>query len=265
MTEQRPSIGIEIELPWKVMLARKDPRAAEILAQRRNYWLTQDEERDTIQAALDELDAEYKPKIIAAHSAGIGKGNDGYAEFALKPHYDVEPILDQVAYLYRSDLLRTGEIYPLHVTLGGFALNKAAGQLLFGLEVVGRTRPERVLQSNSWNRKGKAGALNRQPHELALECTKGVEFRTLELYSLLQLSNILKTALKGGEAIMDQCKWGKWQEVLRERATEKSINIDTPWLKIDEDPSRWLVYAAALDDEEWVSRSADGIANLAVS
>ena len=168
MTEQRPSIGIEIELPWKVMLARADSEAADILARRKSFWSTEGEERVTVQAALDKLDAEYKPKITAAHMAGIGKGNDGYTEFALRPQYAVEPILDQVSYLYQSDLLRLGEAYPLHVTLGGFALNRAAGQLLFGLEVVGRTRPERVLQSNSWNRKGKAGVLHRQPHELAL-------------------------------------------------------------------------------------------------
>lgn len=262
MTERRPSIGIEIELPWKVMLARVDPRAAEILERNRSYWSTAGREREIVQTALDELDAEYKPKITAAHMAGIGKGNDGYAEFALRPHTEAKPLLDQVAYLYASDLLRLDEKYPLHVTLGGFALNKAAGQLLFGLEIVGRTRPERVLQSNSWNRKGRAGVLDRRPDELALGYTEGVEFRTLELYSLLQLSEIIRTALSGSEAIMQAGEWDSWQAVLRRRAAQKSIDIDTPWPKINEDPAHWLTYAAALHDHEWVHDSAHEIIEL---
>ena len=262
MTEKQPSIGIEIELPWKVMLARIDQRAADALERHRSYWLTDGEDREIIQTALDELDATYKPKVDAAHVAGIGKGNDGYAEFALRPHYSIEPLLEQVAYLYESDLLRPDERYPLHVTLGGVALSRATGQLLFGLELVSGVRPERVLQANSWNRKGKAGVLNRQPHELALGYTKGVEFRTLELYSFFQLRNVLKAALQGGGAIMASAEWDKWHEVLHARAVQKSIDIDSPWPKISEDPSRWLTYADALQDGDWVAGSATQITQL---
>jgi hypothetical protein len=261
MTERQPSIGIEIELPWKVMLARVNPDAAEILARAGHYNMLKGNELDIVQAAMDEVDNQFKEKMLAAHTI-IGKGTDGYTEFAHLPRKSIEPVMDEVGDLFREDLLRVGEQYPLHITLGGIAVGSASGQLLFALEVVGNIRPERILQTHSWSRKGKAGMMKRQPHELSLGYKKGVEFRTLELYSPGQLRAMLHVGLSAASVIINNDGWEKWQAVLTERARIKNLDLTKPWPSVRQDPAHWMQYAFALEDTYWVRDSVHEIMDL---
>lgn len=248
-----PTLGIEIEVPWQAMLRRIDPTAARLLAEspRGFYSIKDQKQRARIQVAMDTVDDRYLGKVDEAIAAGIPKsGKDGYVEFAFQPHDNTDAIMKDVQTLYDLDLLRDGERYPLHVTIGGIAARSSVSYLLCSAEIAGDTRPERILQRGTWSMKCQGGMKERRRDELQLGASSGVEFRTLEHTSIEQLERILSVSHTGAKAINDDHElWRSWRESLGSHLRDAGLPIVSLWSNSDR--TIWESYAAALRNNDW--------------
>lgn len=248
-----PTLGIEIEIPWQTMLQRVDPTAANILrdSERGFYSIRDAADRSRVQAAMDAVDDRYLYAVEQATTQGLPtSGRDGYVEFALRPRADHRRIIDDVQTLYDLDLLRKGERYPLHVTIGGIAARSSVAYLLCSTEIVGDIRPERILQRGTWSKKCFGGMKDRRQNELQLGAQTGVEFRTLEHTTIHSLESMLLTAHVGAKAInADHELWGSWKSELGNHL--RSAGLPTGSLWRNDDRETWEKYAATLRDNDW--------------
>ena len=174
----KPTIGIEIELPWRYMLERVDPEAGELLASGRGYWTMSADDQARIEQGFNAVDAQYKERVNDVFGEDIARGNDGFTEFALRPKVESEELVVVTEGLFSEGLLRDNEVYSLHVTLGNVKYGNSAWLVLMATELSGGTTPGRIQEQGTWDRKGKAGIRPRWPEELALGARQGFEMRT---------------------------------------------------------------------------------------
>lgn len=251
-TPNTPTLGIELEVPWRTMLKRINGTAAELLAESEGgfYGLPQPE-KEYVQAAMNVVDDQYKTKIAEAEAVGIPKsGNDGYVEFALQPRDTTTAIIADVQTLYDIGILQNNERYPLHITIGGIAAKNSVSYLLCSAEIIGNIRPERIMQHRTWNVKGQGGMKKRLRHELDLGATSGVEFRTLEHTSLPQLEEILSVTHIGAKAINDRQElWQSWCDSLMAHLRQVGLPTSSLWGNTDRE--LWSKYANALRNNDW--------------
>lgn len=247
-----PTFGIEIELPWRAMLDRFDEgRASTLMRKRGGFRELTGADKEYVQEIMNEVDDWYKERVAAAAKQGVPvSGDDGWREFALHPRHNPQDILRDVQILQDLDLVRDNEHYPLHLTIGGLAVNASAYYLLSSTEITGNIRPNRFTQRHTWGQKGRGGIKWRFPHELELGMTEGVEFRTLEYMSITQLGDMLHVAEAGSKAIIDKHPlWQSWRSQLAQHHTDTGLPTDAIWQNVDYD--LWQRYAEALNDADW--------------
>lgn len=226
-------------------------KASRLLREQGGYLNLIDGDRDYVHKMRDSVRAHYDSRVEAAVKQGVPTtGNDGYVEFALRPRYDPQDILRDVQILQDLDLIRDNEHYPLHLTIGGIAVNGSAFYLLSSTEIAGNIRPGRFTQRNTWAQKGRGGIKWRFPHELQLGTTEGVEFRTLEYTSMNQLADILHVAQMGSRAIIDKHPlWQSWRQQLADHLAEAELPANAIWQNADYD--LWQRYADTLSNNDW--------------
>lgn len=252
MPENQPTLGIEIELPWSVMLSQANQHTtAKILRESDGYYSLADTERAVVQRGFDKVDEQYGPKVAQANKLGIPSvGNDGFTEFALHPRETPQQIVRDVDTLYSLGLLSEKSHYPLHVTIGNIGATASAAYLLCSMEIVGDIRPARVIQKNTWNTKGRGGVKTRMARELSMGVKTGVELRTLELHNRTQLSDLLSTAHVGAQAIINKDPlWRSWRRHLEHLLDSKGLPVDAFWERSD--ASTWKKYGELLGDPNW--------------
>jgi hypothetical protein len=256
----KPTIGIEIELPWRTMLDRVDPDAAGLLREAGNFRSMVGAERERVQMGFDAVDSVYRDLVADAFRSDlIRRGRDGYAEFAIRPvreYQELEPI---VSGLYENGVLREGESYPLHVTLGAVRPVSKAGLVLMAVEVADGTTPERVIQKGTWEQKGQAGVLRRERHKLELDMTTGVELRSLMMIGEKELMRALRVAQLSGSILIGRLleepiaseRWRALFRLLVDAAAEKGFDASTKWRNPSQDEHVWQQLSAALADTDW--------------
>lgn len=254
-----PTLGIEIELPWPTMLRRVDDEAAELLAASSGFWGLPSVEKARIQKGFDRLDAAYKDLVGAAFDEDIARGNDGFAEFALRPKKDPEELVVTTAKLYKTGVLQDGEDYPLHVTIGNVPLVQSSWLVLMCMEMSGGTTPERIVQTKTWDRKGQAGILARSPAELQLGSTVGFEMRSLALTGTEQLQDTLRIAQGMGELLVSklaednqaQSRWRDVYKFMMDEVAAHGIDASYQWPNPQDDINPWADVSKALEYSEW--------------
>ena len=261
MTECNPDIafGMEIELPWQVMLRRVDQDAADMLSGQ-NYNKMSAEDKARMDIGFGLVDDEYKAKIEKVfEDDAIKRGRDAYVEFALEPRRDSNDLLKTVSGLYGQDILREGEQYPLQFTIGNLPPRPSAYYLLLATEICGGTTGQRIREINSWSRRGVGGLWTRHSAELQFGMTTGVEFRSLVLTGQERLNRAMEVANKGGCLVLralsgeqsSQERWKSIRETMKTAVHQKGVATGMPWWNPQAEPEHWESYAAALDDETW--------------
>lgn len=251
-TTSEPTFGIEIEIPWRAMLTRFDNgRASRLLREQGGFYNLTDTDKAYVQKIINSVERHYDERVKTAVELGVPTvGNDGYKEFALHPRHTTKDTLKDVQILQDLDLVRDNEHYPLHLTIGGLAVNASAYYLLASTEIYGNIRPMRFTQQHTWAQKGRGGVKWRFPHELQLEATEGVEFRTLEYNSMTQLADMLHIAETGSRAIVSKHPlWQSWRNQLAQHHTDAGLPVGEIWQNADHD--LWQRYADALGDTAW--------------
>ncbi len=251
-TTTTPTFGIEIEIPWRAMLNRFDHgKASRILREQGGFYNLTGTDKAYVQKVMNHVDAKYLERVAVAAEQGVPvSGNDGWKEFALRPRHDPKDILRDVQTLQNLDLVRDNEQYPLHLTIGNLAVNGDAYYLLASTEIYGDIRPARFTQQRTWAQKGRGGVKWRFSHELQLDTSKGVEFRTLEYTSMAQLSDMLHVAEAGSHAIIeDHYLWQSWREQLAQHFTAADLPTGAIWQNTNHD--LWQRYANTLSSSQW--------------
>lgn len=247
-----PTLGIEIEIPWRNLIARVDPEAAVILTSAHSgfHSIEDPAERAYVQRAISTVEREYTGGVREARRRGIPtSGNDGFVEFALEPRNEPGDILADVSTLHGLDLMREGERYSLHITIGGVAARSSVSYLLGAVEIVGNIRPERVLQRGTWDLKCFGGMKYRPKEELQFGMTSGVEFRTPEYYSLHQLADMLHVSQLGAIAMNHYPDiWASWQQEFGAYLRSNGLPTNKLWRNYDRDT--WERFAWLLGDQE---------------
>jgi hypothetical protein len=262
-----PTIGIEIELPWRTMLGRVDSEAAELLAQAASYYRLDKEAKARVQQGFDDVDAMYKDRLGDVFGEHIVEKSDGFTEFAFRPKDSAEQILDVAAHLSELDLLRDDEVYPLHVTLGGIAARNSSWLILMAAELSGGASAERMKQVNTWSGKGQAGVKERHPAELQLGAEVGIELRSLEMRGLDNLAHTLQIVQNAGSLLLRKLAGGRvarhqWIglfEVLMSGTEQKGVDARRRWRNPQVDVEPWSRLSCAMEDEVWLSRMHDDI------
>ena len=263
---QRPefAIGIEIETPWPVMLARVDEHAAELLVRAGKFKNLAGPDAQYVQDAFDTLDAECSARFDAVFGDDVARGRDSYREFALRPKPDAVSLLKIVEGLYEQDILREGETYPLQITLGNVLPGVTAYYGLLAAEICDGTTPQRIREVNTWSRRGIGGLHPRKPAELELGMKTGVEFRSLVATGLGQIETVLRTTeacgrlavrLQAGDPHAKLSMKGL-MAFLREECAKKGVDTTVTWWNPQGEAGPWEDYACALEDESWRSNVA---------
>lgn len=253
MSEQLPTVGIEIELPWRTMLRQVGHQQAATLLEgaASGFHDLPDDEKTIVQAGFDEVDAIYDHRVAVAKQRGLPtSGNDGYIEFVLPPRSTPAEVTGDVAMLYDLELLVPENRYPLHLTIGGIASNAAASYLLCSTEIMGDIPGTRVMQRNTWNVKGRGGLKQRLSHDMQLDASKGVEFRTLQLSSLAQLHTMSHVAQTGAAGIIGHLpEWREWRATIEDSLNEAGLPTNSFWQRSD--AAVWQRYGELLDSRYW--------------
>lgn len=265
-----PTIGIEIELPWRHVLGRVDPEARDLLAGSNGYYSLEDAERARVQQGFDAVDERYKDLVGQFYGEDIEKQHDGYTEFAFTPKTSHERIAEVAERLYDAGVLLDGESYPLHVTLGGIAAKNSSWLILMAAELSGGASAERIAQVNTWSQKGIAGIRPRGARELKLDSKFAIEMRSLEATSLAQLAEVLQTAQTAGSILMaklagDASAAATWRELYRHlmaSAEAKDIDARVHWKNPQLDHTPWLQLAGAFGDDVWQRMVASGVRTI---
>lgn len=266
----KPTIGIEIELPWRYMLERVDPEAGEIMAGGNGFYTLSAEEQARVQQGFEAVDAEYKERINDVFGEDIANGNDGFAEFALRPKAESEELVQVTAGLFEEGILRDDELYSLHITLGNVACNRSAWLAIMATELSGGTTPDRIKQCGTWERKGHAGIMRRFPHEMALGARQGFEMRTLALHGLHGLEQTLRVAQDTGHLLAKRDGNNKEaRDSLRDLyrhliagTQEKDVDATIRWANPSKDITPWSQISAALEDPAWQARMQAGVLGI---
>lgn len=256
---KQPTIGIEIELPWRTMLARVDEDAAQILAESQGYYSLGNIEQARVQVGFDRVDKEYKERVSKVFGELIKEKSDGYTEFAFTPRVSHEQLTETAASLYAEHILVGGEHYPLHVTLGGLSVKNSSWLVLLAAEMSGGSTQKRITQVNTWSQKGVAGMRQRGARELELGATVAVEMRSLVATSHEQLGATLEIAQRVGGVLLADIQKGtgqsrQWKELrayLLDAAEQKGVDARTRWRNPQHDHGPWLSLGAALADTDW--------------
>lgn len=255
------TIGIEIELPWSTMLSRVDQDATKILQKSNGFYGLNIEEQARVQVGFDLLDEQYKELVNNSFGSEIYKGNDGYAEFAFRPKNEYQKIVETAYELYEKKILLPSDEYPLHITLGNVPLLQSSWLILMCLEFSGGTSKNRIIQKNTWERKGSAGILERRPVELTLGSVEGFEMRTLVCTTIDKLENTLKIAQKMGNMSVDKyCqdsyaikKWNEIYKFMMSSAKDKNIDASYKWPNPSDLINPWQSVSEAIADSSWVN------------
>lgn len=255
----KPPIGIEIELPWATMLARVDQEAAGILSSSNGFWGLQRAQQDRVQLGFTALDELYKDVVLGQFGNDIAPGNDGFAEFAFRPKHEHKEIVELTEGLYDLDLLRRDEEYPLHVTLGDVPLTQSSWLILMCMELAGGTTSTRITQTRTWDRKGRAGILRREPHELQLGSVEGFEMRSLSLTSPESLGRTLRIAQGMGGLLVDKIcddtsakhTWNDIYRFMMRKTVEVGIDASYAWPNPTDDITPWAQTSEALNNHIW--------------
>ncbi len=263
----KPTIGIEIELPWRSVLSRVDPEAGLILANSSGFYTLPDIEKARVQKGFDAVDEEYRDLVDSFFGEDIEKQHDGYREFAFRPKADHTEISEVAEGLYEAGVLVDGESYPLHVTLGGVAAKNSSWLILMAAELSGSATAKRLIEVNTWSQKGKAGVRERGAREMKLGSKVGVEMRSLEALSLDQLSRVVAITQAAGSTLLnklagDQPAITRWTELYRhlmESVEQKDIDARVRWRNPQVDHTPWLALGAAIDDTLWQQTTEAGI------
>lgn len=266
----KPTIGIEIELPWRYMLGRVDPEAGELLASGGGFFHLSAEDQSRVQKGFDAVDAEYRERVNDVFGDDIADGKDGFTEFSLRPKAESEELVDVTNRLFTEDLLRDDEIYSLHVTLGSVKYSSSAWLVLMATELSGGTTSDRIKEQGTWDRKGIAGVRPRWPSEMELGARQGFEMRTLVLCGSEGLSQTLRVAQGVGELLARRDTGDATaKDALRALYShlmagtrEKGIDATVRWANPQKDLTPWLQVSAALEDPEWQARMEAGVLKI---
>lgn len=261
-----PTIGIEIELPWRTIMRRVDSEAADILQDSGGFFALESLERQRVQQGFDAVDVQYKDLVAGCFGDDIAEKHDGYREFAFNPKHHHQDITEVARGLYEKGVLQDGEVYPLHVTLGGLSAKKGSWAVLMAAELSGGASGARMRQIGTWSQKGEAGIRQRSARELSLGASVAIEMRSLEARSLSQLGHVLQVAQTAGGVLLhklsgDTARAKQWHELrscMVEAAEQKDIDARVKWPNPQICRTPWTQIAAALDDSQWSqSVSAD--------
>ncbi len=246
------------------MLDRVDPDAAAILRDSSGFWKLSTPGRERVQRGFDAVDAQYREQIAGVFGERIKRGTDGYTEFALRPAYEYEALVPVVEGLYEEDILRRGEAYPLHVTLGSLPCDSRVGLLLMAVELAGGTTPDRIVQKGTWEQKGIAGVLGRKAHELAFDMTTGVELRSLAATSPEAVARAMRMAQYGGAILLGRLAaearagetWRELYHLLTYSAQERGLDANRKWQNPSREETVWIQFGILLADSDWREQTA---------
>lgn len=255
----KPTIGIEIELPWRHVLRRVDPEAGELLRSPGGFYALPDVARARVQQGFDAVDERYRDLADSFFGDDIVKKSDGYTEFAFAPKRDHNDITEIASGLYDVGLLQDGEDYPLHVTLGGIAASNKSWLILTAAELSGGVTKERITQVNTWSQKGVAGIRQRGARELGLGATVAIEMRSLEARSVGQLGKVLEVAQTAGAILLsslrdDYTARDRWSMLYRHTMhcfDQKEIDGRTKWQNPQQSSTKWQQLGGVVADTAW--------------
>ncbi len=273
MTTSVPQIafGLEIETPWATMLARVDEQAANLLAEVGNFYKLTPSAQDRVQKGFDALDAEYADRLSEVfNNPDVRRGKDSFAEFALQPKPDTEALVETVEGLYDVGLLVAHERYPLQVTIGNMPAGVDAAHVLMAAEICGGSSSQRILEVNTWSRRGVAGLHPRKPSELQLGMRIGVELRSLQLSDMTTLRTSLNIIELGSRAVVESKAGDRdasdclrdLRAALRIHAADYDIDTTIQWWNPQGDPYPWQAYGQALASAEWVATTQASIESV---
>lgn len=203
------SIGMEIEVPWSSYFP--DLWSKYGLAGRRISAL----DPQDLKSLTDEcsvIEESLLPKLRQTIACGIPRGNDRYWEYAFRPVHDTALLVEQVQLLTAAGLLPRDKKHALHITVGGIPRCTSLYYLsmLLELEFVDPKRIQHGVELTKntiytgWARKGLAGILQKQAHELEGGCLVASEIRMLQLPCTdLEFSRLMDTFQWGANAIYD--------------------------------------------------------------
>lgn len=252
MSEYKPSLGVEIELPWIVMLHQVHQNtSAKLLRESEGYYALSDDEKAVVQRGFVKVDEQYRPKVARANELGIPSGgNDGYTRFALHPRANPQEIVRDVDTLYNLGLLSEKSHYPLHVTIGNIGATASAAYLLCSMEIMGDIHPPRFSQKHTSTIKDSGSVERRMAQESSLGDKKSVELHTLELHRRMQLRDVLTTAHLGAQAIVNKDPlWRSWRRNLEHHLDNEGLPVNALWKRSD--ASTWKKYRELLDTPDW--------------
>ena len=201
------SIGLEIEVPWRVYFP-------ELWA--KHFCAGQKEFTDfsiTDKIALEEESTPQEACLVATLNktldCGLGRGKDWYWEFVIPPVFDIRILAEEVSILHTNKLCPWGP-HSLQPTIGGLRRTRTSYFALLALELLFAT-PERIAKgihkkiptwATGWGRKGRGGISRKGSMDLQHGDTQAIELRTLclpasleEFYSLLAMVSLLSTWL----------------------------------------------------------------------
>ena len=238
------TVGIEIEMTWPQAFPdmapwdRADVRPKDLAkdsAEYRAFCEAYDRNERRLLPKLKQLEA-FIPRI----------GRDAYWEFSFRPSKHVEILVAEVEMLYQAGILHDGYQYATHLTLAGRLNNSDAHAMLYMLEQMGGSTPQRLTSAVGWSRKGSGGMRQRYHHELLGQDMAGVEFRSLVTTSPNQIGDSLRLAQALGRMQREEPE--QWM-VIRGAAFEHLRGLRLPlndWPKPKDDPGLWDTYAGSL-------------------
>lgn len=266
----KPTIGIEIELPWQTMLRRVDQEAADILAESGSFYRLLGADRERVQQGFDAVDLAYKDTVQGVFGDDIKQKSDGYTEFAFSPQRDYSEIVEIADELYGKSILREGETYPMHVTLGGISARGNSWIILMAAELSGGASAERIRQINTWSQKGQAGIKQRSSAELELGYETGIEMRTLEATGLGNIDEVLRVAQTAGWLLLRLAdgsaqagdRWKDLKTFLERQADSRGVDIRTRWPNPQINSEPWERLSDAMLDDSWLEDVKNGIKTI---
>lgn len=242
------TIGIEIEENWRQAL----PELGEKWAGRKPLSLRYLMERPAFTREYREADEAMRARLSLI-AGSIPASNDSYHEFSFYPAKNLNFTKAEIDALYEAELLRNGQTYALHMTVGGIDQDYDAYTFLSAQELSGASTPARILgattaRQGSWSQKGIGGIKIRQPHELLGGDTRGHEFRSLCVTSHEQLVRTLGNAVRLAQLYTGPtAEWQALRHSTMDTLRDAGLPL-APWNNPKIAPKLWERYARILDE-----------------
>jgi len=249
--EDRPTIGIEIEMTWVQAFRSMQER-----------WLDSpdrpgDHSKDSplYQAfadAYNDNDSRLLPILEKIRPVIPRVGTDAYWEFSFRPTKDASITSAELATLYEAGILFKDIQYATHMTLAGITNDRDASTILCMLEQAGGTTLKRLesvhtSQKGGWARKLSPGGFRRRPgYELEGNDEIAYEFRTLVTTSPEQMSRLLRLGQKlASICLHDEDTWHTIQAKTEHSLKERGLPLRV-WHSPKENPEIWRRYGETL-------------------